>query len=249
MNGIRIRLETKPGKSFASAGSLPRSRASSTIAAAVSSEVCSARITSTSCEHGHRVEEVHADHAVGPLRARGERRDRDRRRVRGEDRARRAASRRPPGRARSSQPASSTTASIMQVGGHELVDRRHPREHVVRGRAALLGELLEAAPHRLEATLERRRGARSWSETRRPDAATTCAMPPPICPAPTTRTCSKLTPASVAGRRSRRALQAIAPSTASSQDDPNRSDLDRAALAARRLPRAATPGRRARTSS
>ena len=34
--GIRIRLETKPGKSFASAGSLPRSRASSTIAVAVS---------------------------------------------------------------------------------------------------------------------------------------------------------------------------------------------------------------------
>src|SRR5204863_8844724 len=31
------------------------------------------------------------------------------------------------------------------------------------------------------------------SETRRPEAATTCAMPPPICPAPTTSTCSNLT--------------------------------------------------------
>ena len=29
--------------------------------------------------------------------------------------------------------------------------------------------------------------------TRRPEAATTCAMPPPIWPAPTTRTCSKST--------------------------------------------------------
>ena len=47
-----MRLDTKPGKSFASAGSLPRSRASSTIAAAVSSEVCAARITSTSRSTG-----------------------------------------------------------------------------------------------------------------------------------------------------------------------------------------------------
>src|SRR5436309_2813404 len=52
MNGIRIRLETKPGKSRASAGSLPRSRASWTIDAAVSSDVCTARITSTSLRTG-----------------------------------------------------------------------------------------------------------------------------------------------------------------------------------------------------
>src|SRR4029450_10136074 len=36
-------------------------------------------------------------------------------------------------------------------------------------------------------------GTVSWSETRRPDVATTCAMPPPIWPAPTIRTCSKRT--------------------------------------------------------
>ena len=36
-------------------------------------------------------------------------------------------------------------------------------------------------------------GASSWSETRRPDPATTCAMPLPIWPAPTTRTCSNVT--------------------------------------------------------
>ena len=52
MNGIRIRFETNPGKSFASAGVFPRSRASWTIAAAVSSEVCSARMTSTSASTG-----------------------------------------------------------------------------------------------------------------------------------------------------------------------------------------------------
>jgi hypothetical protein len=51
-NGIRIRFETNPGKSFAWAGVLPRSRARSTIAVAVSSDVCSARITSTSGRTG-----------------------------------------------------------------------------------------------------------------------------------------------------------------------------------------------------
>ena len=52
MNGIRIRFETNPGKSFTSAGVFPSSRASSTIAVVVSSEVCSARITSTSASTG-----------------------------------------------------------------------------------------------------------------------------------------------------------------------------------------------------
>src|SRR4051794_41321506 len=40
-------------------------------------------------------------------------------------------------------------------------------------------------------TLFRSPGAASWRETRLPEAATTCAIPPPIWPAPTTRTCSK----------------------------------------------------------
>src|SRR2546423_208675 len=59
MNGIRIRFETKPGKSRASAGSLPRSRASCVIAAAVSSEVSSPRITSTSLSHDLRDAAAH----------------------------------------------------------------------------------------------------------------------------------------------------------------------------------------------
>ena len=52
MNGIRIRFDTKPGKSLACAGTLPSSSASFVIAAAVSSEVWTARITSTSFSTG-----------------------------------------------------------------------------------------------------------------------------------------------------------------------------------------------------
>ena len=51
-NGMRMRFETKPGKSCASAGVLPRSSASAMIAAAVSSDVSRARITSTSYSTG-----------------------------------------------------------------------------------------------------------------------------------------------------------------------------------------------------
>ena len=47
MNGIRIRLDTKPGKSLTSAGVFPSSRASSTISVTVSAEVGGARTTST----------------------------------------------------------------------------------------------------------------------------------------------------------------------------------------------------------
>ena len=66
MNGIRIRFETKPGKSCASTGSLPSSRASAAIAAAVSSEVCDRPDHLDELQHRHRVEEVHADHAIRP---------------------------------------------------------------------------------------------------------------------------------------------------------------------------------------
>src|SRR5919201_1082788 len=52
MKGIRIRFETNPGKSRASAGVFPSSTASSAIAAAVASEVSSPRITSTSVNSG-----------------------------------------------------------------------------------------------------------------------------------------------------------------------------------------------------
>ena len=75
MNGIKIRFATNPGESFASAGSLPSSRASPTIAAAVWSEVCTAPDHLDEAEQGHGVEEMHPDHAIGPAGDRGERRD------------------------------------------------------------------------------------------------------------------------------------------------------------------------------
>ena len=49
-------------------------------------------------QHRHGVEEVHADHALGPPGDGGERADREGARVRGEDRVRRAAPRRRAGR-------------------------------------------------------------------------------------------------------------------------------------------------------
>ena len=88
----------------------------------------------------------------------GERGDRDRGRVRGEDRLRRerlvGAAGRPPAFDR---PRSSTTASIMQVGRNDLVDGCDAREHLVGVGAALLRELLEALPHRREPALGRAR--------------------------------------------------------------------------------------------
>ena len=79
-----------------------------------------------------------------------------------------------------------------QIGLGELVDRADAPEHLVR---------LAARPSRAAC-----RGFAAWSRARarprpadcrgattsRPDAATTCAIPAPIWPAPTTRTRSKL---------------------------------------------------------
>src|SRR5262245_51057735 len=66
-------------------------------------------------------------------------------------------------------------------------------------------------------------GASSWSETRRPEAATTCAIPPPICPAPTTRTCSKITWRSL---RSRRAGQIRAGALAQAPERPQEDERE-----------------------
>src|SRR5438309_235648 len=52
MNGMRIRFETKPGKSFATAGVLPSSSTSPVIKRAVSSEVSRPRTISTSFNTG-----------------------------------------------------------------------------------------------------------------------------------------------------------------------------------------------------
>ena len=157
MNGMRMRLETKPGKSFASAGVLPSSRASSTIAAVVSSEVCGARMTSTSDITGTGLKKCM------PITCGG----------------------RAVAAARVVIGMEEVFDARMALGGSDLVgdledrflhrdvfddgldhelrldDAVHgldTREHLVRVGAALLGELLEAAPHRLQAALDRSRG-------------------------------------------------------------------------------------------
>ncbi len=191
MNGMRMRLETNPGKSRASAGVLPRSRARATIAAAVSSEVSSPRITSTSWRTGTGLKKCMPMTRSGRFVAAA-------RLVIGMDdvfEARIAAG----GNSSSARRKMPLLASGVlddgldqEVGGNEVVDRLDAREHLRRVNVAFLGELREAPPiaPRPRSTAP---GNASCSETRRPEAATTCAIPPPICPAPTTRTCSKST--------------------------------------------------------
>ena len=157
MNGIRMRFETKPGKSRASAGSLPRSRAS-----------CDDRRRGLvgrlhgadhldELEHRHGVEEVHADHALRSVRHRRERRDRDRRRVGREDRAVAAATSSARRKTSSFASASSTTASIIRSASTRSSTGCHAREHVVGRRASFLREPLEALAHRREPALDRAR--------------------------------------------------------------------------------------------
>ena len=80
-------------------------------------------------------------------------------------------------------------ASIIRSAGDELVDRRDAREHLVRVRRP--SQPPEALLDRREALRDRARDTDRAARRCRPDAATTCAIPPPICPAPTTSTCSK----------------------------------------------------------
>ena len=105
-------------------------------------------------QHRHRIEEVHPDHAVGPVCDSRQGRDRDRRRVRGQDR--------PVGK----DPVRAAEEVLLhrrvlhdgldhQVGSHELVDSRHPSEDLVRVGTALLGEPLEALAHRRQAAFRR----------------------------------------------------------------------------------------------
>ena len=156
MNGIRIRFETKPGKSFACAGTLPSSSASLVIAAAVSSEVWTARITSTSFSTGTGLKKCIPITRSGRPGDRGERGDRNRGRVRREHGAVRQ------------QPVGAPEELLLhgrvldhgldqQVGGDEVVDRVDPRQHLVGVGAALLGQLLEALAHRREPALGRAR--------------------------------------------------------------------------------------------
>ena len=95
---------------------------------------------------------MHPDDLVRPARDRGERRDRDRRRVRGEDglggeHLVRATEDR------------LLHGSVLddgldqKVGRNEVVDHRDPRKHLVGSRAALLRQLAEALLHARERSL------------------------------------------------------------------------------------------------
>ena len=152
-NGMRMRFETKPGKSFASAGVLPRSSASATIALAVSSDVCTRADHLDELQHRHGVEEVHADDLLGAAGHGGERRDRDGRRVRGEDRGRWKNLVRSP-EDRLLHLGVLDDRLDQEVGLDDLVDRRHALEHLLGSGASLLGELAEALLHRGERTLD-----------------------------------------------------------------------------------------------
>ena len=191
MNGIRIRFETKPGKSFASRGRLPElareldDRRRGLVRRRRRADHLDQR------HHGHGVEEVHADHPVGPAGHRRERRDRDRRRVRREDRLRGQHLRRPAGRSPPSQP-----HPRRPPRSSDRPERDRPPARRARAPRPARGPPFSASFSRLFRIAASPRstapGAASYSDTCRPDAATTCAMPPPIWPAPTTRTCSKL---------------------------------------------------------
>jgi hypothetical protein len=174
MNGIRIRLETNPGKSRASAGSLPSSRASWTIAAAVSSEVWTARITSTSFRTGTGLKKCMPITRSGrPVTAASE--------VIGIElvlEARIAPSGRMPSARRKSSSfavASSLIASIIRSAGtSSATGATRPSVSSTSEPSLVRLRCIAASP------LSTAPGNGSCSETRRPDAATTCAIPPPI---------------------------------------------------------------------
>ena len=155
MNGIRIRFETNPATSRASTGSLPTSRASATIVAAVSSDV-SARITSTSRITGTGLKKCMPTTRPGrPVAA-----------------ASVAIGIELVFDARMAPSGKTLVGAAEQLlldgrvlddrldhelGRNEVADRRDARQRLVRIRAALGGQLHEARVHRLARPLERLR--------------------------------------------------------------------------------------------
>ena len=147
-------METKPGKSFTSAGVLPSSSESSTISR--DGLVGGPRRADDLDQrhHGHRVEEVHPDHTLGPAGHLGQGRDRDRGCVGGEHRL---------GPERDVGAAEDVLlhAGVLdhglhhQVGVCQVVHGLDAREHVGGlERRALRRELLEALRHRREPLLD-----------------------------------------------------------------------------------------------
>jgi hypothetical protein len=142
MNGIRMRFETKPGKSFATAGVFPRG--------------VPAADDLYELQDGHRVEEVHPDHLVGTPGRSSERSDGNGGRVRGEHRLHRQLDVRP---------AEDLLLHLgvldhgfdHQVGPDEIVDGLDAPQHFLHRRAAFLLQLRKALPHRVQRAVRRTR--------------------------------------------------------------------------------------------
>ncbi len=118
---------------------------------------------------------MHPDDPVGPDGVGGEQGDRDRGRIRGQDRLH-------------GQHAVGLEEDLLlhrrvlddrldhQVGGNEVVDDLDAREHLVGIRPALLGELRQALAHRLERSFG---GARNRIVERDPAAGRRCDLSDP----------------------------------------------------------------------
>ena len=185
-SGIRILFATNPGKSRDSAGVLPTSRASRVTAAAVSSDVSSPRITSTSPISGTGLKKCMPTTRSGrPVAAPS--------RVIGMEEvleARTPASGKSASASRNTASfaaASSTIASIIrsaETSSPAGCMRARTSSGSCGAPFAASFARLRPIPARPCSTAP---GAASTSVTRRPEAATTCAIPAPIWPAPTTR--------------------------------------------------------------
>ena len=154
--GMRMRFETKPGKSRASRRDLAEVLGERDDRGRGLVRGLEAADHLDELQHGHRVEEVHPDHLLRTLRGGREPGDRDRGRVRGEHGARRE------------ELVGGAEDLLLhrdvldrgldqEVGGREVVHGLDPREHLAGIDAALLGELLEALADRLERALGRSR--------------------------------------------------------------------------------------------
>ena len=185
MNGIRIRFETKPGKSFATRrlAELARQlgdRVGRLVGGLLAADDLDER------HHRHGIEEVHADHAIGPAGRGGERRDRDRRRVRREHRL--------GGQHLVRAPEDGLLHCRVldhgldhQVGRDEIDRRARLARAPRRGRPALLGELPRL--RRIARARARRRPAPRRRRDAEPEPRHDLGDSAPICPAPTTSTC------------------------------------------------------------
>ncbi len=179
--------------SLTAAGVLSSARAGSTIAVAVSSEVSRPRITSTSSITGTGLKKcmpitrsgrpVAAPSAVIEIEEVFE--------ARIAPSGKSASARR---NSSSFAAASSTIASIIRSAGPSSPAGSIRASTSAGSSAAPFAasfSRLARIPARPRSTAP---GAESTSTTARPDAATTCAIPEPIWPAPTTRTVGKRTP-------------------------------------------------------